>query len=73
MTEPLTDLLQDAIEIGVRRERVRLPWWKAILKRRRYDIVIHSPLSDLLAAYPVGEGVVWKQIEILPMQSVDDD
>lgn len=86
-TVPITELqaeaaryLQEAMDRVLytgHYEKVKLPWWKALLRRRRYDRVYHNPLFEaILRPRVVGaEPLTWQQVVIdrLTDQSVPDD
>ena len=67
LTESLADIIESAAvpRPFVWYERRRLPWWKAVLRRRRYEYVYRNPIFDrLLERKPLSEELTWQQVAI---------
>ena len=72
---PLHQSTIDAARIGLgvfytkRMKRVRLPWWRAILRGRRYEMRPMSIFEALVERQKVPDGVKWREIELPSLTS----
>lgn len=62
----LAGLIDAARVMPVEYRLVRLPWWKAVLKRKRFDREAYNPVFEQLLRRPQDADVplVWHQIEV---------